>query len=167
MGVVARIDRLVQAQELDRFQRDAGLLAHLAARGLLEPLAELDAPAGQAPSAGPGRVTPAHETDLARTQQADGNTEKGATGAHGPQLDRTMPPPQALPRGSGSTILAAMCGRFALTASPQAVAAAFDLVSVDPFPPRFNIAPTQPVLHVALHPARGGIRREASLARWG
>lgn len=60
-----------------------------------------------------------------------------------------------------------MCGRFALTASPQAVAAAFDLVSVDPFPPRFNIAPTQPVLHVALHPARGGYRREARLARWG
>ncbi len=60
-----------------------------------------------------------------------------------------------------------MCGRFALTATPQAVVAEFDLGAVDPFPPRYNIAPTQPVLHVALFPGRGGARREARLARWG
>ncbi|WP_407061649.1 SOS response-associated peptidase [Aureimonas sp. SK2] len=60
-----------------------------------------------------------------------------------------------------------MCGRFALTATPDAVRDAFDLDAVDPFPPRYNIAPTQPVLHVALFPARGGLRREARLGRWG
>ncbi len=70
-------------------------------------------------------------------------------------------------RGDGVPILAVMCGRFALTATPQAVRDAFDLDAVDPFPPRYNIAPTQPVLHVALFPRRGGLRREASLARWG
>ncbi|RIY01626.1 SOS response-associated peptidase [Aureimonas flava] len=60
-----------------------------------------------------------------------------------------------------------MCGRFALTATPEAVAAAFDLDTLDPFPPRYNVAPTQPVLHVALFPRRGALRREARLAQWG
>jgi putative SOS response-associated peptidase YedK len=64
-----------------------------------------------------------------------------------------------------------MCGRFALTAKPDAVKAFLGLVEVDDFPPRFNIAPTQPILM-----ATGGVRRpegsnlpdrRALLVRWG
>jgi putative SOS response-associated peptidase YedK len=64
-----------------------------------------------------------------------------------------------------------MCGRFALTAKPDAVKAFLGLVEVDDFPPRFNIAPTQPILMAA-----GGVRRpegsnlpdrRALLVRWG
>lgn len=38
-----------------------------------------------------------------------------------------------------------MCGRFTLTASPQDVAAHFDLAETPEFRPRYNIAPGQPV----------------------
>jgi len=38
-----------------------------------------------------------------------------------------------------------MCGRYTLTASPEAIQQAFDLTSVPPLTARYNIAPTQPV----------------------
>jgi putative SOS response-associated peptidase YedK len=38
-----------------------------------------------------------------------------------------------------------MCGRFTLAQSPEAVAKAFGLDAVPNFPPRYNIAPSQPV----------------------
>ncbi|WP_075995974.1 SOS response-associated peptidase [Salaquimonas pukyongi] len=57
-----------------------------------------------------------------------------------------------------------MCGRFSLTAAPDAVAEIFDLDDIEDFPPRYNIAPTQPVLTVFNGPAG---RREARLVRWG
>ncbi|RMG41952.1 MAG: SOS response-associated peptidase [Planctomycetota bacterium] len=41
-----------------------------------------------------------------------------------------------------------MCGRFNLRASPKEIAAAFGVRDVPEFPPRFNIAPTQPVIVV-------------------
>jgi len=47
-----------------------------------------------------------------------------------------------------------MCGRFILTAAPAAVAARFGLDAVEWFPPRYNIAPGQPVAVVRL--VRGG-----------
>ena len=64
-----------------------------------------------------------------------------------------------------------MCGRFTLTAAPEAIAALFRLESVDPFPPRYNIAPSQPILIVIggaeERPDTGLRRRSAMLARWG
>ena len=57
-----------------------------------------------------------------------------------------------------------MCGRFSLTATPDAVAEIFSLDDIEDFPPRYNIAPTQPVLMVSNGP---GGRREARLVRWG
>lgn len=57
-----------------------------------------------------------------------------------------------------------MCGRFALTASPQEVAELLELEDIDTFPPRYNIAPTQPIMMVATG-ASG--RLDASLVRWG
>jgi putative SOS response-associated peptidase YedK len=65
-----------------------------------------------------------------------------------------------------------MCGRFALIAEPDLVAEMFSLLDIDPFPPRYNIAPTQPVLIIRARPSnvdRGNNApdREAMLARWG
>lgn len=63
-----------------------------------------------------------------------------------------------------------MCGRFALIHTPEAVADVLG-VPVEAFPPRYNIAPTQPVLIVASGPA--GMpgsnlpARESMLVRWG
>ncbi|WP_062017290.1 SOS response-associated peptidase [Aureimonas sp. AU4] len=61
-----------------------------------------------------------------------------------------------------------MCARFTLTSSPGHVARTFGLARIEPFPPRYNIAPTQPILviHEAMPPPRGP-RRRAQLARWG
>lgn len=64
-----------------------------------------------------------------------------------------------------------MCGRFTLTASPEEVQALFGLLDLDGFPPRFNIAPTQPILLVVSgQPREPGSNlpdRRALLVRWG
>ncbi|OAP40612.1 hypothetical protein AU381_01500 [Sinorhizobium glycinis] len=64
-----------------------------------------------------------------------------------------------------------MCGRFALTASPEELLELFGLLKVEDFPQRFNIAPTQPILIiVASERAEPGSNlpdRRALLVRWG
>lgn len=57
-----------------------------------------------------------------------------------------------------------MCSRYSLTTPPEALRLLFELEQIDDFPPRYNIAPSQPVLIVANDP-RG--KREARLVRWG
>ena len=57
-----------------------------------------------------------------------------------------------------------MCSRYSLTAPPEEVQAYFGTINAAEFPPRYNIAPTQPVSIVRLD-ARG--RRELCLVRWG
>jgi putative SOS response-associated peptidase YedK len=56
-----------------------------------------------------------------------------------------------------------MCGRFTLTAPGDALAEVFELDDVPEVVPRYNIAPTQPVLVVS---ARGS-RRVAEALAWG
>ncbi len=56
-----------------------------------------------------------------------------------------------------------MCGRFLLNAPPDEVRALFGFFEGEPFPPRYNIAPTQPVGVVR---DVGGERR-FSFMRWG
>ena len=61
-----------------------------------------------------------------------------------------------------------MCGRFAITLPPEAVRAYFGYVEQPNFPPRYNIAPTQPVPIVrAEREADGEARRHFRLLRWG
>lgn len=64
-----------------------------------------------------------------------------------------------------------MCGRFALTPSPEEVRELFGLLELEDFPARYNIAPTQPVLAVASGEAGGPgsdlPERRAVLVRWG
>jgi len=56
-----------------------------------------------------------------------------------------------------------MCGRFALTSSPDAVRDRFGHIERPNFPPRYNIAPTQPIAVVRI---REGARH-FDLLRWG
>jgi putative SOS response-associated peptidase YedK len=56
-----------------------------------------------------------------------------------------------------------MCGRYAITLAPEAYREFFDYVERPDFPPRFNVAPTQPVPIVVAD--RGG--RHFLLVRWG
>lgn len=64
-----------------------------------------------------------------------------------------------------------MCGRFALNATPDAVQSLLAVMDIDPFPPRYNIAPTQPILMALAGPAGGpGSNlppRQTMLVRWG
>lgn len=57
-----------------------------------------------------------------------------------------------------------MCSRYSLTISPQALSRAFGRYEGEDFPPRYNIAPSQPVLIVRTS-VRG--EREFQLVRWG
>lgn len=56
-----------------------------------------------------------------------------------------------------------MCGRFSLTASPEDVRALFAYMDQPNFPPRYNIAPTQPIATVR----RDHGQRRFALVRWG
>ena len=56
-----------------------------------------------------------------------------------------------------------MCGRYVITSSPAAIRALFRYSEQPDFPPRYNIAPTQPVPIVRLD--RG--ERAFALVRWG
>lgn len=61
-----------------------------------------------------------------------------------------------------------MCGRYAITLPPEAVRSYFDYVERPNFPPRYNIAPTQPVPVVVARKDRNGvINRHFQLMRWG
>lgn len=57
-----------------------------------------------------------------------------------------------------------MCSRYSLTSPPDAVRAYFRYHNEAEFPPRYNIAPTQPVAIVRPDPQG---RRELALVRWG
>lgn len=176
-----RLDRFVQAVEGEAGQGDAGLLFHLAADGSLQPLAEANAPAGQAPQALKRRVGALDEQHLAGAEDAGGNPEDGGlalgrgSGA-GHLIGRRRR--EVVRQGAGRLTRAArsgsracMCGRYTLTATPQEVAEVFGLDELDGFPPRYNIAPTQPILVVLggrdARPEAMTEGREGRLVRWG
>ena len=61
-----------------------------------------------------------------------------------------------------------MCGRYAITLPPEAMRAFFRYVEQPNFPPRYNIAPTQPVPIVRRErDPQGGAARHFVLVRWG
>lgn len=64
-----------------------------------------------------------------------------------------------------------MCGRFGLIPTPEQVEELFGLIDLEDFPPRYNIAPTQPILVVtAGYPQEPGSNlpeRRSLLVRWG
>ncbi len=60
-----------------------------------------------------------------------------------------------------------MCGRYAITLPPEAVRAFFAFAENPNFPPRYNIAPTQPIPVVLAEPHSNGVARHFQLMRWG
>jgi putative SOS response-associated peptidase YedK len=56
-----------------------------------------------------------------------------------------------------------MCGRYAVTSAPEAIRALFGYPEQPNFPPRYNIAPTQPIAIVRLVEKK----RQFALVRWG
>src|SRR5438552_557073 len=64
-----------------------------------------------------------------------------------------------------------MCGRFALTMSPEELREFLGLIELEGFPARYNIAPTQPILVVisgeGQEKGSNLPDRRAVLVRWG
>jgi len=56
-----------------------------------------------------------------------------------------------------------MCGRYAVTSAPEAIRALFGYPEQPNFPPRYNVAPTQPIAIVRLIDGK----RQFALVRWG
>jgi putative SOS response-associated peptidase YedK len=56
-----------------------------------------------------------------------------------------------------------MCGRYAITSAPEAIRRLFGYADQPNFPPRYNVAPTQPVPIVRLDEGQ----RRFALVRWG
>src|SRR5262245_54175565 len=56
-----------------------------------------------------------------------------------------------------------MCGRYAITSSPEALRALLAYLDLPNFPPRWNVAPTQPVPIVRVDQGQ----RRFALVRWG
>jgi len=56
-----------------------------------------------------------------------------------------------------------MCGRYSITTAPEAMRRLFGYLEQPNFPPRYNIAPTQPVPIVRLDHGK----RQFALVRWG
>lgn len=56
-----------------------------------------------------------------------------------------------------------MCGRYVVTSAPEAIRALFGYPGQPNFPPRYNIAPTQPIAIVRLIDGK----RQFALVRWG
>jgi len=56
-----------------------------------------------------------------------------------------------------------MCGRYTITSAPEAIRALFRYPEQPNFPPRYNIAPTQPIPIVRLVDGK----RQFALVRWG
>ena len=56
-----------------------------------------------------------------------------------------------------------MCGRYVITSAPEAIRALFRYPEQPNFPPRYNVAPTQPIPIVRLTEGK----RQFALVRWG
>jgi putative SOS response-associated peptidase YedK len=56
-----------------------------------------------------------------------------------------------------------MCGRYAITSAPEAIRRLFGYADQPNFPPRYNVAPTQPIPVVRLVEGQ----RRFALVRWG
>jgi putative SOS response-associated peptidase YedK len=56
-----------------------------------------------------------------------------------------------------------MCGRYAITTAPEAIRQLFGYLEQPNFPPRYNVAPTQPIPIVRLVDGK----RHFALVRWG
>src|SRR5271163_5068662 len=78
-----------------------------------------------------------------------------------------MPTREAVSVARGADGSSAMCGRYAITLPPEAVRSYFAYRETPNFPPRYNIAPTQPIPVVVAEPRSAGAVRHFQLMRWG
>jgi putative SOS response-associated peptidase YedK len=69
----------------------------------------------------------------------------------------------AADRARGEDFVIPMCARYVITSPPDAIRALFGYSELPNFPPRYNVAPTQPIPIVRLVDGK----RSFALVRWG
>src|SRR5262249_37368315 len=155
-------DGFAEARERNRFDRQAGLLAHLAYHGLCERLADLDHASRQAEQAMGWRTCAPHHEYLAIAHDGGAHREGGTLGIgscirHGGGLSKSIMKELTLGEVVCRQPCAAwlvkrskrdtsrMCGRYMVLSSPEAIRRLFGYPEQPNFPPRYNVAPTQPV----------------------
>lgn len=61
-----------------------------------------------------------------------------------------------------------MCGRYSLVSPSEKISRISGAINLGEFPPRYNIAPTQPILTLGLNPGVGNsLEPQGNLVRWG
>ena len=146
--------------------------AHLAHHRLFQRLAELDAAAGQ-------RIDPLHRRHAAPHDQYPLSAENsGADRKIRPRGHNSANPRWCWSRAdpiwlllwrparalfSLENIYSPMCARYVITSPADAIRALFGYAEQPNFPPRYNVAPTQPIPIVRLDEGK----RAFALVRWG
>lgn len=144
--------RLEDVYEAANTNIDRCFLPHLAPDGVRQHFSMMEAPARDRPKTLEWRLAAPNDEHRLRPENngADPNANWRIAGfeiAHG-----------------GFILRAVMCGRFLFTSPPEAARHAFAAPVTRNFPPRWNIAPTQPIALVRADEKRA---REFALARWG
>src|SRR5262249_7272139 len=173
-------DGFAKADERNRLDCQPRLLAHLARHGLRERLADLDHASGQGEQAMGWRTRAAHHKYLAIAHDGGAHGEVGTLGIgsrvrHGGRPSQSMTEQHTLSavvrrqpcavwllersKRDGSQ----MCGRYMVISSPEAIRRLFGYPEQPNFPPRYNVAPTQPVPIVRIVEGQ----RQFALVRWG
>lgn len=140
------LERIDQSKDLYLYR---GLLADFTQDRIFQPLAIVELAAGNRPVALERRTAAFDEQDIGTAKDYGTDGGGGADFIHDPP------------------IMGFMTARYLLTASPEDIAEIFGTGPVAPFPPRYNIAPSQPVLIIRQVPEQRAARREAALALWG
>lgn len=152
---------LMLQQKPGQSRYNPGFFEHLPERGLLTRLAGFKLSTGQTPN--PLKRRPAAfdeqngiaiENNHARAVGSLSHARPSGNGLPMAQCERRIP----------NWNKPFMCSRYSLTSPPEAVRATFGYVNDAEFPPRYNIAPTEPVAIVRI--AHSGVR-ELALVRWG
>jgi len=143
-------ERLEDADESKNSDLDAGFLAHLAPRAVLDRLAIMEPAAGDRPLAEERPLAALDEENVAASENdgADADRDEFSLRAriHALLYSQTM------------------CGRYHQTAPPERLGREYDLDIRENFPPRYNVAPGQPIA-VIRRSDRGA--RQFALVSWG
>src|SRR5262249_45431704 len=173
-------DGFAKAGEGNRLDCQPRLLAHLARHGLRERLADLDHASGQGEQAMGWRTRAAHHKYLAIAHDGGAHGEVGTLGIgsrvrHGGGLSKSMTEKLTLGEvvrrqpcagwflGRGKRGGAQVGGRYMGLSSPGADRRPCGYPEQPNFPPRYNVAPTQPVPIVRIVEGQ----RQFALVRWG
>lgn len=166
-------DHLAIARKYQGLDLQAGFLADFANHGLGERLPQFDHAAGEGKQAVSWGVCPAHNQNPALAENRGADRKIGPRricSRFGAGAGQGLIPfgydgsgCATFIRGGPEIWVIPMCGRYVITSPAKAIRALFAYDEQPDFPPRYNVAPTQPIPVVRLNSGK----RSFALMRWG